>query len=245
MTRTYDLEAKDHPDRQYNYAFDYLMHRFMLRTFAPFQKTGTALELGCFHGNFTKLLCEQFDDVEVVEASAECIGIATAACGGKARFNLSTFENFTPTRQFDNIFLVHTLEHLDDPVAVLRQISGWLAPGGRLFVATPNAHAGSRQIAVLMGLISHNAAVTPAEEAHGHRVTYSLDTLGADVRAAGLAPLTHGGIFFKGLANFQLDAARAADIISAEYMEGCYQLGRSYPDLCSSIFLLCERGRPT
>jgi hypothetical protein len=33
------------------------------------------------------------------------------------------------------------------------------------------------------------------------------------------------------------------DIISKEYLEGCYKLGQRYPDLCSSIFLLCEKGR--
>ena len=32
------------------------------------------------------------------------------------------------------------------------------------------------------------------------------------------------------------------DIISPEYLEGCYQLGQKYPDLCSSIFLLCGKG---
>ena len=35
------------------------------------------------------------------------------------------------------------------------------------------------------------------------------------------------------------------DIISKEYLEGCYKLGHLYPDLCSSIFLVCERGTPT
>ena len=33
------------------------------------------------------------------------------------------------------------------------------------------------------------------------------------------------------------------DIISKEYLEGCYQLGQQYPDLCSSIFLMCEKGK--
>ena len=37
-----------------------------------------------------------------------------------------------------------------------------------------------------MGLISHNAAVTPAEAEHGHRCTYTLDTLERDAVAAGL-----------------------------------------------------------
>ena len=64
----------------------------------------------------------------------------------------------------------------------------------------------------------------------------------AAARAAGLAVRHRSGIFFKALANFQWDRLLATDIISPEYLEGCYQLGQVYPDLCSSIFLVCEAG---
>ena len=135
------------------------------------------------------------------------------------------------------------LEHLDDPVAVLARINReWLSESGRLFLVCPNANAASRQIAVRMGLIAQNAAVTAAEQEHGHRITYSLDTLERDARAGGLNVVHRSGIFFKALANFQWDRLLATDIVSPEYLEGCYQLGQAYPDLCSSIFLLCERG---
>jgi len=93
-----------------------------------------------------------------------------------------------------------------------------------------------------MGLIPHNAAITPAESAHGHRITYSLDTLERDAIAAGLRVVHRSGIFFKALANFQWDRLLNTDIISAEYLAGCYKLGQQYPDLCASIFLLCECG---
>jgi hypothetical protein len=52
------------------------------------------------------------------------------------------------------------------------------------------------------------------------------------------------GIFFKALANFQWDRLLQTDIISKEYLDGCYMLGQQYPDLCSSIFLMCEKGEP-
>ncbi len=93
-----------------------------------------------------------------------------------------------------------------------------------------------------MGLITHNAAVTPAEAEHGHRRTYSLDTLERDAVAAGLKVVHRSGIFFKALANFQFDRLLTTDIISQDYLDGCYELGQHYPDLCSSIFLLCEGG---
>ena len=240
MSRDYNAEAKDHPEHRYAYDFDYLMHEYMLRTFAPFLVNGNALELGCFEGNFTRLLTQRFESLEVVEASADCIAIASDKTKGGVKFHHSTFETFEPTRRYDNIFLIHTLEHLDHPVEVLSRIGSWLSEGGRLFVAAPNARAGSRQIAVNMGLIDHHAAVTAAEAAHGHRVTYTIDTLRADLRAGKLRPVTEGGIFFKGLANFQIDAALQAGIISREYLDGCFELGRVYPDLCSSVYAICE-----
>jgi hypothetical protein len=94
-----------------------------------------------------------------------------------------------------------------------------------------------------MGLIDHNSAVTPAEAEHGHRRTYALDTLEQDAVAAGLRVVHRSGIFFKALANFQWDKLLQTDIISREYLDGCHALGQQYPDLCSSIFLVCERGR--
>jgi hypothetical protein len=47
---------------------------------------------------------------------------------------------------------------------------------------------------------------------------------------------------FQRPANFQWDKLLQTDIISKEYLDGCYQLGQQYPELCSSIFLLCKKG---
>ena len=159
------------------------------------------------------------------------------------KFITSTFEEYEGNNQYDYIFLIHTLEHLDDPIAVLAKTKQWLSSSGKLFLICPNANAPSRQIAVKMGLISHNSAVTPAEKEHGHRITYTLDTLERDAKAAGLKVAYRSGIFFKALANFQWDKLLNTDIISKEYLDGCYDLGQQYPDLCSSIFLLCEKGK--
>jgi 2-polyprenyl-3-methyl-5-hydroxy-6-metoxy-1,4-benzoquinol methylase len=244
VSRDYDRESQDVPEHKYAYGFDLdVMHPFMLRSFAPFFRPGSVLELGSFRGEFTRRLTAHFSDITCVEASGEALAAARAALGDVAHFVQGTFDQVTLDRRFDNVILTHVLEHLDDPVGVLRRVGDeWLTPSGRLFLVCPNANAPSRQIAVHMGLITHNAAVTDAERAHGHRITYSLDTLERDARAAGLKVVHRSGIFFKALANFQWDRLLATDIISPEYLEGCYQLGHVYPDLCSSIFLLCERG---
>lgn len=243
--RDYNQEAKDTKDHKYGYSFDYdVMHPFMLKSFLPFFRTGNLLELGSFQGEFTKRFIPHFNDITCVEASDKAVRVAKKALGENVKFVNSLFETVELKEKYDNIILTHVLEHIDDPVAVLRRVNNeWLSDTGRFFLVCPNANAPSRQIAVKMGLISHNAAVTPAEVEHGHRITYTLDTLERDAKAAGLNVVYRSGIFFKALANFQWDRLLNTDIISTEYLEGCYQLGQIYPDLCSSLFLMCEKGR--
>jgi SAM-dependent methyltransferase len=240
--RDFNREIADTAERKYAYNFDLdVMHPFMIRAFEPFFRPGSLLELGSFKGDFTRRFLPYFKDITCVEASSDAAEHAWQALGGQVTIVQATFEGAQLPRRYDNVVMTHVLEHLDDPVRILKRVKDeWLAPGGRLFLVCPNANAPSRQIAVKMGLLTHNAAVMPAEREHGHRTTYSFDTLERDARRAGLTVVYRTGIFFKALANFQWDRLLATDIISPEYLEGCYQLGQQYPDLCSSIFLLCE-----
>lgn len=243
--RDYNEEIRETSDHKYAYSFDFdVMHPFMIKSFEPFFKTGSLLELGSYKGDFTKRFMPYFDDITCVEASDVALEEARRKLGEKLKFVNSLFEDAKLPKRYDNIVMTHVLEHLDDPVLVLKRINDeWLADGGRFFLVCPNANAPSRQIAVKMGLITHNAAVTAAEETHGHRRTYSLDTLERDAVAAGLTVVHRSGIFFKALANFQWDRLLQADIVSDAYLDGCYKLGQEYPDLCSSIFLMCQRGK--
>lgn len=228
----------------YAYAFDLeVMHPYLLKAFLPFSRPGRLLELGCHEGEFTRRLLTAFDDITCVEGSAEAIASARRKLGERAMFIHSTFEQAQLPARYDNILMTHVLEHVVDPVAVLRRVNEeWLADGGRFFLACPNANAPSRQIAVKMGLIPRNAAVTAAEVEHGHHRTYCLDTLEHDAVSAGLRVVHRSGVFFKALANFQWDRLLQTDIVSRDYLDGCYALGQQYPDLCASIFLVCESG---
>ena len=243
MARDYNAEMVDN-ERKYAYGFDYdVMHPYMMESFMPHFRSGAVLELGCFQGAFTQRLAEHFSDITCIEASSEAISIAKQSPKlSNVCFIESVFENAELNRRFENILLVHVLEHLDDRIALLRKIKDkWLADNGILIIACPNAYAPSRQIAVNMGLIGHPEDVTPSEQAHGHRVTYSIDSLKKDILSSGLSISESSGIFFKALANFQWDKLLQTDIISKEYLEGCYMLGKKYPDLCSSIFFICEK----
>ena len=243
--RDFNKEFDDGVGRKYAYNFDFdVMHHYMIKAFEPLIVSGKTLELGSFKGDFTKRLLSLCDTITCVEASSVAIEEAKTRLPNKVRFIEGVFETLQLGETFENIFLTHVLEHVDDAVGVLSRINDeWLSDSGRLFLVCPNANAPSRQIAVKMGLISHNSAITPGEAKHGHHRTYSLDTLERDAVAAGLRVVQRSGIFFKALANFQWDMILNTDVISQEYLDGCYALGQVYPDLCSSIFLLCEKGK--
>ncbi len=241
--RKHNQEHQDNNQRKYAYNFDFdVMHAYMIRSFEPFFNKGNLLELGSFKGDFTKRFLPYFNDITCVEASDVAIKEAKRKLGNKVKFLNSRFEAVTLPTCYDNIVLTHVLEHIDDPVLLLKHINDeWLADEGRLFLVCPNANAPSRQIAVKMGLITHNSAVTLAEAEHGHQNTYSLDTLERDAVSSGLNVIHRSGIFFKALANFQWDKLLQTDIVTKEYLDGCYMLGQQYPDLCSSIFLMCDK----
>jgi len=240
--RDYNKESEDN-ERKYFYGFDIdVMHPYMIRSFKPFFRNGNLLELGSFKGEFTKRVVPFFNDITCVEASNEAVHVAKENLGSSVKIHNELFENVVLPTKYDNIILTHVLEHISDPVALLKKIKDeWLSDKGRLFVVCPNANAPSRQIAVKMGLISHNSAITNGEKKHGHYITYTFDTLERDIKKSKLNITHRSGIFFKPLANFQWDKILQTDIISKEYLDGCYELGQVYPDLCSSLFFVCEK----
>jgi 2-polyprenyl-3-methyl-5-hydroxy-6-metoxy-1,4-benzoquinol methylase len=239
--RDFNKEAVATGERLYSYDFDNFVRQFALRKFDPFLRAGAALELGCHAGGMTRLLLERFPDLTVVDAAANALEEARRLLPGHLQFVLGTFEQVVLPKRYESVFMINVLEHVDDAVGILARAQEWMAENGRVFLVVPNANAPSRQIAVRMGLISNNQAVTDAEASNGHRRTYALDTFYRDLRASGLNVESLGGLVFKGLANYQIDKALAAGIITQEYLEACFDLGNVYPDLCASLFAVCSR----
>ena len=137
--RDYNEELKDTKDHKYAYNFDFdVMHPFMIKSFQPFFRQGNVLELGSFEGAFTKRLLPYFSDITCVEASENAINIARREVRGNIRFIHSLFENASLSDNYDNIILTHVLEHLDEPVTILKRINDeWLSDTGRFFFGLP------------------------------------------------------------------------------------------------------------
>jgi 2-polyprenyl-3-methyl-5-hydroxy-6-metoxy-1,4-benzoquinol methylase len=126
--RDYDLEMRDSQERRYAYGFDFdVMHPFMIRSFIPFFTAGSVLELGSFKGDFTRRLLPYFGDVTCVEASEAALAEARQRLPAEVKFVNSTFEAAALPQRYDHVVMTHVLEHLDDPVGVLKRINReWL-----------------------------------------------------------------------------------------------------------------------
>lgn len=245
MKRNYDQELSDQKNalnEKYAYQFDFeVMHPLMLRKLIEHRSSGKVLEIGSHYGIFTEKILDHYPDLTCVEVSTEAFQKLKLRIGNRAVLHNAAIENIEGLEKYDIVIMTHVLEHVDNPIQILETLSNYLAPNGILFVVVPSATAASRQIAVEMGLFSHLTAVTEAEKQHGHQRTYTLDTLRRDAREAGLNSIKTGGIFFKGLANFQFDQAISAGIVTDEYLDACYNLGHKYPELCASLFLVASR----
>ncbi len=219
--------------------FDRAMRTYMMRTLEPFLLPGKALEMGCFNGAFSKLLAQKYDDLTVIDAVDEFLD-NVRVINNNIKTACTLFENYETNERYDCIFIAHVLEHLADPVSVLAKARELLTPKGRIFLIVPNGYAASRQIAVKMGILPTNDALSLADIKHGHRRIYFLDTLTDEALQAKLKVIHTGGIFFKPLANFQFDRLIGTELISEAFMEGCYLLGKEHPNMSASIFAICE-----
>src|ERR1700722_8523197 len=82
MMRDLNQEFSDNEHRQYAYDFDYRMHAFMMRRFEASLPRGRAVELGCYHGDFTRLLTAHYADLTVIEGAGDLVEIARSRVPG-------------------------------------------------------------------------------------------------------------------------------------------------------------------
>ena len=206
------------------------------RVFSRYWKGRRCLEMGPAEGVVTPLLYRTFPELTLVEGAEPFCRELSARFPGAAVVH-SLFEEFSPPGRFDTIVLGHVLEHVEHPVEVLRRAAGWLAPGGVICGAVPNARSLHRQAAVMLGMLESEFSFNATDLHHGHRRIYSPETFRADFLAAGLRVDVFGGYWLKPLSNAQMEQSWTPEMVGA-----FLQLGERYPDIAGVIYVVASRG---
>lgn len=200
--------------------------------------TGTrVLEMGPAEGIVTKKLSELGLDLTVVEGSSR---FAAAIRDGFPEVSVvsSLFEDFSPSkfgyRGFDFIVCGHVLEHVENPLQLLRDMKSWLNPEGRIFAAVPNADSIHRQMGVSLGLLDDVQSLNELDIAQGHRRVFNRKDFHQLFEGAGLRLLSHGGYWLKMLSNAQIDKYWSTDMVLSSMI-----LGEKYPDIAAEMFVVC------
>lgn len=149
----------------------------------------------------------------------------------------SYFENFEVDEPLDAIEVGFVLEHVDDPLLVLRRFAEFLKPGGKAYIAVPNAQSLHRRLGHLAGLLPDVYQLSAADVALGHQRYFDARSFRALVEQAGLEVTALEGVYCKPFTTAQLRSLNLSDAI---YKALC-EVGQGYPDLCNALYIEARR----
>ena len=216
-------------------SFDNLLISYWYRKLKTYFVGKTMLEIGPADGMMTKLLIPDFEQLYVLDAVREFVRKAKLLDKKVVGF-VDLVEEFKTDLRFDNIIISHVLEHVEDPVLVLKKCSDWLNPQGRIHIVVPNANSFHRQIGVQMGLLEKSTDLNDLDKKIGHRRVYDRSSLDRDIRTAKLQTLAQGSMFIKFLSNSQMQGLQ-----DPQLFEAFYQLSHQFPLNGSDLFSVVSK----
>jgi SAM-dependent methyltransferase len=103
----------------------------------PWHGQGRLLDFGCGGGSFLERMARHGWHVTGLDVCSDAVERIRHELGLRCLYGSLPHPNLQPG-EFDVITMWHSLEHVHQPLEVLRAAYRLLAPGGRLLVATPN-----------------------------------------------------------------------------------------------------------
>jgi hypothetical protein len=202
-----------------------------------FGALNSAIFMGLGDGTLVERIAPRFERSVVVEASDMLVAEARTRFASIAGLKVvrSFFESFE-TSAAERVSCVlgnHVLEHVDDPVQVLRKTHEWLSNKGIAIFTVPNATSLHRRIGVELGILSSVSAPSEQDRVIGHQRVYDMERLQADVAKAGFVLAEAGG--------FNLKLVSQAQMVDwpDKLHEAIYRVSRQCPpEMCSNIYVV-------
>jgi 2-polyprenyl-3-methyl-5-hydroxy-6-metoxy-1,4-benzoquinol methylase len=222
------------------------------------QIPGKLLEIGCGSGDYMKNMKSLGWIVEGVE-------IDPVACRYARDVNLLTVHEGTvesaacPDNCFDAIVMYHVIEHIYDPVGLLKECHRIVKPGGRVIVITPNIESWGcskfqenwrglepprhihifsprtmNKTAKLAGLQAVSVTTTPANADY---------MIAASINLMNLNTLIWRNIYEVNKSNFGFLKQIVRNAKSLIYQLREYRLWKKDPNVGEEVVLICQKER--
>jgi SAM-dependent methyltransferase len=156
------------------------------------------LEFGCASGYVSRVLRDQGCRVVGIEIDPEFASQAKEFCEEVIIGNAEDLdlESILGERSFDVAVFGDVLEHMGDPLGMLRRVRQWLVPDGYVVASLPNIAHGAVRLALLEGRFDYTPEGLLDET---HLRFFTLDTIKDLFHQAGFVLAetrrTHVGIF--------------------------------------------------
>lgn len=201
------------------------------------QGANSLLELGLGHGITTNAFEKHFKRHVVIDASQAVIeNFVQQHPDSKVEIIESYFEAFDTNERFDVIVFGFILEHVDDPIQILKHFKKFLAPHGKMFVTVPNAEVLNRRLGFLAGLLPDMQQLSDHDFLLGHKRYYTIESLRVDIALAGYAIQRIEGIYLKPLTTAQMLSLNLDESI----IRALCLAAIDYPELsCGILVELC------
>ncbi len=214
-----------------------MLNWYPQRIISRFKHVSSLLELGLGHGFTAKIFSKACDHYVVLDGSTVVIDQFRQSTPDFIGEIVDTyFEDYIPNQQFDVIVMGFVLEHVDDPDLILKRYRDYLSPGGKLYVAVPNAKSMNRRLGLELGLIDDIYSLNANDLALGHQRQYCRDTLTQAVNRSGYRVSHEEGIYLKPL---PLGVLKTLDDFEGN-LQAMLKVGIEFPDLCVGLLMELE-----
>ena len=191
----------------------------------------TYLELGLGHGVALKILSENFKSITALDGSLKMIE-RFANIYDNVQLEHTYFEDYQTEKKYDSIGMGFVLEHVEDPLLILKKYRDFLREGGSIFIGVPNAASLHRLLALEAGLIDDIRALSAQDIAFGHRRFFSNEDWHALFSEAGYTVERNEGLYLKPFTTKQIQSLN----LNERVYSALGKLAMPYPSISNACF---------